>query len=325
MSARRRQHVLTIAAALGGFVLFAWAARRAGLSEILDGVRRVGWGLVPILTLGGLRFAARAEAWRLCAPGDRRLPWRQAFIALLAGDALGNVTPLGLLASEPTKVFLTRHHLATRASIASLAVDNIVYAASIVGVIAFAGAVMLVTVPLPVRWSEWGAAALAALLIAAIAVARVLRGRTSLLAPLLSARWRERAAALRGSVLEFSSGHPLRLWRVFALDLLFHVLAVFEAFLALNWLLGTASPTFRQALLFEAMNRLVTVVFKFVPFRAGVDEVSSGALAPLLGMDPVTGVALAIVRKVRNIFWAGVGMAIIAAHPAQAGPATDHP
>ena len=117
MSSRRRQYVLTVTAALGGVILLAWAARRAGISEIIDGIQRVGWGLIPILGLGGLRFVVRAEAWRLCAPTDGRLPWRQAFTAFLAGDALGNVTPLGLLASEPTKVFLTRHHLATRESI----------------------------------------------------------------------------------------------------------------------------------------------------------------------------------------------------------------
>ena len=62
-------------------------------------------------------------------------------------------------------------------------------------------------------------------------------------------------------------------------------------------------------MLFEALNRVITVVFKFVPFRVGVDEASSGALAPLLGMNPVVGVSLAVVRKVRNLFWAGIGMA----------------
>jgi hypothetical protein len=322
MSLRRRQHVFTITAALGGVLLLAWAARRAGVSEIVDGIQRVGWGLVPILGLGGLRFVVRAEAWRLCAPADRRLPWRRAFTAFLAGDALGNVTPLGLLASEPTKVFLTRHHLATRESISSLAIDNLLYSASIATIVGGSGVVLLLTVPLPYAWREWGTVALAILFIGVIAFAHLLRGSSGAGA-LVPIRWRERAAALRGSVLEFSSGHPLRLWRVYALDLAFHALAVLEAFLALRWLLGAASPSFLQALLFEALNRVITVLFKFVPFRAGVDEVSSGGLARLLGMDPVTGVALAIVRKVRNLFWAGIGMTIIAVRPGQAAPATD--
>jgi hypothetical protein len=130
--------------------------------------------------------------------------------------------------------------------------------------------------------------------------------------------------ALRTSVFEFSSGHPLQLWRALVFDLGFHALAVVEAYLSLKWLMGSASPTLREAFLFEALNRVITIAFKFVPFRVGVDEASSGALAPLLGMDPVVGVSLAVVRKVRNLFWAGVGMAVIAVHHAQAAPATDH-
>jgi hypothetical protein len=323
MDARRRQHVISVAAALGGLVLFAWAARRAGVSEIIDGIRRVGWGLIPILAIAGLRFVVRAEAWRLCAPSSRGLTPVQAFTAFLAGDAIGNVTPFGLLASEPTKVFLTRHHLATRDSISSLAVDNLLYSASIVVVIAAAGTVMLATVPLPFEWREWGAVALAILVVGSIGVARLVRGSSGI-GGLFPEKWRVRVAALRTSIREFAAGRPLRLWRVLGLDFVFHALAVLEAYLALRWLLGTASPTLREAFLFEALNRVITVAFKFVPFRVGVDEASSGAMAPLLMLDPVVGVALAVVRKVRNLFWAGVGMAIIAVRHVRAAPVTDH-
>ena len=54
-----------------------------------------------------------------------------------------------------------------------------------------------------------------------------------------------------------------------------------EVFLTLRWLLGDRSPTLEQAIVFEALNRVVTVVFKFVPFRVGIDEALSGGLAPV--------------------------------------------
>lgn len=322
MTPRRRQHVLSIAAALGGLLLFAWAARRAGVSEILDGVGRVGWGLIPLFVLAGLRFVVRAEAWRLCAPPERRLRPSQAFAAFLAGDAIGNVTPLGWLASEPTKVFLTRHHLATAESISYLAIDNLLYIGSTVIVVAAAGLVLLATVPLSFAWREAAIAGLVLLLIGTMAVAWIVRGGSGL-GGLLPVAWRGRVRTLRATVFGFSAAHPLQVSKVLALDFAFHALAVAEAYLSIKWLLGTASPTLREAFLFEALNRVVTVVFKFVPFRVGVDEATSGALAPLLGMDPVVGVSLAVVRKVRNLFWAGVGMAIIAVHHVPAAPATD--
>jgi hypothetical protein len=315
--------LLTAAAAVGGAALFAYAVRRVGVADILDGVRRVGWGLSAILAMGGIRFALRAEAWRLCTPPAARLPMRRALAAFLAGDAVGNLTPLGLIASEPTKVLLTRHHLATRESVASLAVDNLIYSASVVALVATGIIVMLVTVPMPFAWEEWGVAGLLAL--AAFCAAAVLALRRGGPRGTDPSVLRQRLTTLRGAVLEFSAGHPARLWRAFAFDVLFHVVAIAEAFVTLRWLLGDQSPTVAQALIFEALNRVLNVAFKVVPFRVGIDEAASGAFAPLMGIDPVTGVSLAVIRKVRNLCWAAVGLAIIAGHRGQAAPATDRP
>src|SRR3954470_16636306 len=107
----------TAAAVLIGVALFVYAVRVVGGAEIVDGVQRVGWGLLIILALAGARFMIRAECWRLCVPSAARsgdadgpgLTFTHALVAFLAGDAVGSVTPLGLLASEPTKVLLTRH------------------------------------------------------------------------------------------------------------------------------------------------------------------------------------------------------------------------
>jgi hypothetical protein len=317
----RHRHLVTAAATVGGAVLFAYALRSAGAGEIAEGIRRVGWGLAAILALAGARFLVRAVCWRLCMPPGTRLTVTQAFGAFLAGDALGSVTPFGLLASEPAKVFLTRHHLATREAVASLAAENLVYGASVLAMIGAGLVVLLFAVPLPEGWP----AALVAALVAAIAGAaiawRLLQGTWSDERG-ARPRWRERVARVRISVLGLWAGHPSRLWRAFALDLVFHALAVLEIFLTLQWLLGDRSPTLTQAIVFEALNRVVTVAFKFVPFRLGVDEALSGALAPLLAVNPAAGVALALIRKVRNLAWAAVGLAVIAAHPQQAQDAT---
>jgi len=317
----RRQHIVAIVAALAGAALFAYAVRRAGGAEIVDGIQRVGWGLVLILALAGLRFLIRAECWRWCLPPGTTFPLPRALAAFLAGDAVGNVTPLGLLASEPTKVLLTRHHLATREAVASLAVENLVYAASVMAMVGFGLVVLAANVPLPREWVIAIGFALAAMVIGGAIALRAMRGTWD---PRRGARprWRERLASARIEALRFSGGHPRRLWRVFALDLLFHALAVLEVYITLQWLLGDRSPTLVQAIVFEALNRVITAAFKFVPFRVGIDEASAGALAPILSVNPAAGVALAVVRKVRNLSWAAIGLVLVAAHPAEASAAT---
>ena len=311
-----RRYVLSALAGAGGVALFAYAITQAGTGEILAGIRRVGWWLSVILALGGIRFLLRTASWRLCMPPRSRVPFRQALQAFLAGDAIGNVTPLGLVASEPTKVFLMRHQLVTTQSVASLAVDNIVYGASILLMVLVGLFVLLATEEMPFEWNEAAMAVILLLVIGGGVAARLLlrgawdddRGERP--------KWRQKLAGVRQSVLEFSAGHPSRVWRVFALHLAFHAVAALEVFLTLGWLMQSP-PTWAQALIFSALDRVTTVVFKFVPLRWGVDEASTGALAPLLGIPAFVGVTLAVVRKVRNLAWALVGMLIIAAHPAR--------
>ena len=214
------------------------------------------------------------------------------------------------------------HRLATRESVAALATDNLLYAASIAAMLTLGLIVVLATVPLSLEWREGAIVALVAGAIGLVITARLMRGtwreESGARPP-----WRESLAGLRRAVLAFSTEQPGRLLQVLLLDLSFHALAVAEVYLTLRWLLGDRSPTLAQAIVFEALNRVVTVAFKFVPFRVGIDEALSGGLAPVMAIQPVAGVTLAVVRKVRNLIWTGIGLLFIAAHPAHAEPGTD--
>src|SRR5690606_24231723 len=152
------------------------------------------------------------------------------FRAFLAGDALGNLTPLGMAASEPAKAFLIRHHLATREAVASLALDNLVYGATIVAVVGAGLVVLLLTASLPFGWQEGALGLLAALALGSLLAVRRLRRGAWRESRGARPAWREPLTALRQSVVRFSEGHPTRLWRIFALGLLFHALAVLEVF-----------------------------------------------------------------------------------------------
>jgi hypothetical protein len=297
----RRQTVVVTFGIVLGAALFAYAVRRVGVDALADGIRRVGWGLLLILALGGARFVVRAQCWRWCLPPGVAFDFPHAFGAFLAGDAVGSVTPLGLLASEPTKVLLVRHHLATLDSVASLTLENILYGISVVAMLAFGLTLLLATTTVPgAAWWIAAAAVVATLAVAAAATA-LLRS--------------PRLLRLRSDLSGFAADHPGRLARVFSLEILFHLLAVLETFVTLYWLLGDRSPTMVQAVVFEAVNRFTTVAFKFVPFRIGVDEAASGAVAPILALGAAAGVTLAVIRKARMLFWSAIGLLLVAAHP----------
>ena len=183
--------------------------------------------------------------------------------------------------------------------------------------------VLLATVPLSLGWREIVIGTLLVLGGGAFVALRIVTGTWK---PEQGPRpkWRARLAAARESVLAFWAGRPPQLWRVFALDLLFQAAAVLEVFLTLQWLLPEPA-TISEAIMIGALDRAVIILFKFVPLRLGIDELSAGGMTGLLWGLPAIGVALALIKKVRSIFWIGVGLILIAAHPSQAGPEKDLP
>ena len=67
-----------------------------------------------------------------------------------------------------------------------------------------------------------------------------------------------------------------------------------------------------EAVVLETVNRLITIAFKFVPMRIGVDEAGSGLATQVLALTTGVGVTMAIVRKARTLVWAAVGLALLA-------------
>ena len=89
----------------------------------------------------------------------------------------------------------------------------------------------------------------------------------------------------------------------------FHIASIAEAWLTLTLLTGSA--TWLNAFLLDTVNRFVNVVFRAVPLRMGVDEVTTSGFTDLLGLGPAAGLTMALVRKARLLVWAGIGLALL--------------
>jgi hypothetical protein len=306
-----------------GLMLFVYTVRKAGVAEITGGLRRLGAGFLILIGLTGIRQCARTLAWIKCLEAPYRLRFRDGFAARVMGDALGNIIPLASLAvSEPSKAAFVRDRVPLMIGLSAIAIENIFYSLSVVLFI-FSGTTALLltfTLPKPLRYAAIGTL-IASLVIAPLAFLvirqrwKFLSGSFSLLGARVKRPWVEksiaRAQTLEDRVYGFYDRNRAHFLSILALEFCFHLAGVAEVYTTLTFVSDTIAPTLFTAFILESVNRVINVAFKFIPLRTGVDEYGSGALAKVLGFTKATGVTLAIVRKARDIFWTGIGVALM--------------
>jgi hypothetical protein len=279
---------LTVAIVVVATALFVESLRVIGLQQIGAGLARVGWGFAAVIVLSGVRDVVRAIAWAAAVEPPAALPFRSAFRARLAGEALNTLLPMGIVVGEPVKASEVGERVPFGVAARALAVEFAVYGVSLIPLFAAGAAAVATLTPLGIGPLTLLAAGGSILVVAAAIVGRLIRK------PLI---WR--SASLRTLIT------------IAACECAYQILAVVEVYVTLR-LISPETATVASALVLEITNRAVTIFFKMVPMRVGVDEASSSFVAAHVHLDPATGLTLALVRKLRLAFWSAAGLALLA-------------
>lgn len=313
---------LGIVFAVLGLALFAYFVRSAGLTQIIDGIRKLGAGFLLVMVVSGLRPVVRSLAWTLSLEAPYELRFRDAFRAYLIGDAVGTLVPLGIFVSEPAKAAMVRRRVPLVAGLSALAIENLFYSLS-VALFIFAGmTALLFSFQLNRGLRIISICALVGVVLAISAAFFVIRRQWKFLSgaveylygrgigrSVLETR-RERVRSLEDRVYGFYTRNRSRFLPIMLLEACFHLSGVAEVYIVL-WFISDASSLLLTAFVLESVNRVINVVFKFVPFRLGVDEAGSGWVTGVLKLGRTSGVTLAIIRKARIICWTLIGMALL--------------
>jgi len=319
-SAQRRFTPAGIILTAAGLALFVYFVNRAGLGQVYDGVKRLGAGFIIIIAIAGLRHVVRSAAWCLCMEAPYRLRFSDALRARLMGDAIGNILPIGSFAvAEPSKPILIRDRVPLMAGFTSFVIENIFYGLSVV-IFVFAGMVaLLLTFHLPkgLRIASFITIGviLALVAISLVLVRRQVRFVSGAAAFThrhgLDAKWMDKARAFEDRVYGFYLRNARRFVPILFLESCFHVAGVLEIYVTLYFISPDQAPTLFTAFILESVNRIITMAFKFIPLRMGVDEAGTAKISRILRFTEASGVTLAIVRKGRDLFWAIVGIALL--------------
>ncbi|HZS32643.1 MAG TPA: lysylphosphatidylglycerol synthase domain-containing protein [Methylomirabilota bacterium] len=307
-----------------GLAVVGWLVWRIGPGALAAELRRLGWRLPLILLPPAGTNLLQTLGWRFAFP--RRRPRLRALIPIrLAGEAINDTTPTGTLGGDAVKALLVAR-MPTGVPIAEAFV-SVVLAKSML--VAALGAFL--AAGLALAWLAVGASAALLSILALLAafaagsgvafVAAQLRGLFRMGGRALT--WlglgARAASVTHGLDAELRTSYRSRRGPL-AISLALHLagwaVGTFETWLALAFL-GAPVPL-ATALVLEAGATGVRSAGFLVPGSLGIQEGGIVGIATLLGIPPDTGLALGLVRRIREGTFIALGYACLAALPAAA-------
>lgn len=319
----RRLKVLGTALTVGGVGLFAYFVYSVGLREIADNIENFGiFGFLVILAIYAVRILMRSLAWRLSVYEPYSLTLRDTVPAVIIGEAMSSMIPLGILISGTAKAVAVRKKLPLVVGLSSVATENLFYS--------FTTSLFLILGALTIVRSytlDEGTTITIDVLIGAIVLVVIF------LLLLIIRQWhfasetcewmyqkgwfshllehgRLQVRLFENLIYGFYRRYPRRFLPICLFETAFHVLGVIEVWFILSRLISS-SGHFLNAFLLESVSRLITIVFKLIPFLVGVDEAGAQFIAETVAIGAGVGITLAIIRKGRILFWTAIGIVLI--------------
>jgi len=303
-----------------GAAVLAMLVVRTGPATIAALLRGVGWGFVVVSALYATHLAVRAGAlWRSLPTPTLR--YRDVLAVRLAGEAVEMLTFTGPFLAEPAKGFLLkRRGLDSADAYGAVAIEYLLYTLTSAWIAA--GALSTLSsrhlIPGVLRGPIIGIVVGIGVFTAGCALTAMTG--IGLIAPIVRVLGRlvggasvtaiARLEAIERVLVDFMHRRPARLAEVVLTELAAHGLLAAEVWVVLRSL--GLPVALSDPLLVEGGVKFISVAFFFVPGQLGASEGVYSWLVRTLGFSAAAGLTLALVRRVRALIVAALGLAVLA-------------
>ena len=308
-----------------GVALLAVVLMSTDLGALWEQVARVGLGgMLVVLLVYALYFGADALSWQLVLPAvglDGRWIARM-FAVRMIGEAYNNITPTASMGGEPVKAWILKSNwgIPLRDAGASLVIAKTTSMFSLVLFVGIGVAMLALRDDLAAEHKAIAAAGFAYIVLSAVVFYLMQHHRLSTWVARRLGRSRfgrklERVLVAAEDIdrqfAAFYSGHRARLWWSFAFAMANWMLGALEVWLILRFI---GQPMdYGEVWMIECMVQLVRTLAFFIPAGLGAQEgaflVGVGALTGV----PASGVAVALVRRFRDVLWIAVSLLLASA------------
>ena len=305
-----------------GAVALAVLVIRAGPRELLADVEEAGWAVPAIVGVYGLVYTLNTLAWRLTMIEKPRLPFIRAWAVNVAAFSINYLTPFASIGGEPFKIVAASQWMGARNGAASVLNYRLVHMQA--HILVFLTGVILAFFLLPagtVATSLLIMLTLVLLVIGALLLAVHREGVIERLFDLASRvpvlnRFAIRLEPRRSALVEvdrqliaFHRSSPMRYYGALFVEYSARVLSMLEFFIIAR---GVGHPvSFGTAFLIGGFSSLVVNLFFFMPFNVGSKEGGLAVIFAALGLPSRLGVAAAVVSRLRELSWIGIGLLLV--------------
>jgi glycosyltransferase 2 family protein len=315
VSRLRRRGIELACLALGLGILAAtfWGI---GVARVVQDLRLLGWGLAVILLVESSNVVVNTWAWALAFPrGERTVSMPRLLAARLAGDGVNYLTPSATVGGELLRVRLLRHHVTSSVRWASVGVAKVGQSVAQAVFILLGLALVLPRISDTSAWIGGIGGVVTAALLAAAFVWLIGRGfwataRGALhrlrLGRLVRPGWVAAGRDLDAALVRLGPGRAAASLGCFVAG---WAVGAAEIYLILSWVGGGVDWSTAVAL--ETGSVFIDGVLFFVPAKIGTQEGGKVALFAALGLDPVRGLTVGVVRRIRELSYAGLGLLVL--------------
>jgi len=290
----RRSKVLASLGALG-LVVLLW---RIDLNAVKVSLLHVGWGMALVLSQEVVAHALNGCAWRFAFTPEsaRRVSLGELIRLRVAGDAINYLTPTATIGGEVARTMLLSDACGGEARAVSVVTAKATQTLAQAFFIT-AGLIFIAKEWVGLATARWTLAGAGVGLAAVMLVARRLNARGGGTA----AAWR-RVVGLVG----FVRSHPERVALSTLLFALAYAWGALEAYWICRFLLHPVSPVVAFAI--EVLSITIDGLLFVVPAKIGTQEGGKVVAFAALGLPTSLGFAFGVVRHVRELVWAAVGI-----------------
>lgn len=303
-----------------GLLLVYSLIRKVGAEELWETLRKIGLNLTYILILPLFWYFFQAIAWHLTLEETgTHVSLFQLLKIKLIGEAVNTLTPAGFMGGDPIRISILHKTMPGTLSTASVILDRTVQTLSVVVLLVISLLAAFMVLSLPPAWKIIFPGITLALI--GLLWFLIHFQRKGIFEPLVHLLRRlgikhrfldtaqEQIVNLDERISSFYRHSPKRFLSVLTCHLLGRLLGVVEIYLIAQFLL--IPLPWLGALFMATLTVLINILFVFIPGSLGVLEGAYGALAALMGLAPVSGVAVQLVRRIRSFFWISLGVLLM--------------